>query len=384
MSYIDNMTKVVEQTGDKVIDQQSKNFSEEIKKYAQDFLNIINQNKKELANMENNLQREKQSVRAIQKADTDAPYEWRILSQNRHLMLKKDHYREMVTASLIFQSQLNELLKQKVELVYVYQDEKNNPTLYTIDPASLFPILTYKKNKDLAVGTFEQGENNFKAALTKLTEYQLYEKFNLDYFNYTYKQIIWRFNYARSKKAKNPKNWVMWLNPQYKPRKKQNKWNKATVSSAGDIKEAYASIVLKREINSVKLFNDKKLDNNVHSFMEQVAKVDNESGLLAGDVTVGQIEYAIKGIFAQTLGMNQIVAVAQEILDKANYSKKDLKNKKDDFHKKAGTRNKIEKLAKEEQKAWEEDLKKLKIEMKNTFGMDILVKYQPSDFSWFE
>ena len=70
-------------------------------------------------------------------------------------MLKRDHYREMVTASLIFQSQLNELLNQKVELVYVYQDEKNNPTLYTIDPASLFPILTYKKNKDLAVGTFE-------------------------------------------------------------------------------------------------------------------------------------------------------------------------------------------------------------------------------------
>lgn len=383
MSYIDNMTKIVEQTGDNIIDQQNKIFSEKIKKYAQDYLNIINQNKKELADMASNLQHEKQSVKAIQKANIDAPYEWRILSQNRHLMLKKDHYREMVTASLIFQSQLNELLEQEVELVYVYQDEKNNPTLYTIDPASLFPILTYKKNKDLAKGTFEQGKNDFKAALTKLTKYQLYEKFNLDYFNYTYKQIIWRFNYARS--SKKAKNWVMWLNPQYKSRKKQDKWNKATVSSAGDIKEAYASIVLKREINSVKLFNDEKLDNNVHSFMEQVAKVDNESGLLAGDVTVDQIEYAIKGIFAQTLGMNQIVEMAQEILNKANYSEKDLGDKKADFHKRAETRNKIEKLTKEQQEIWEEDLKKiLKIEMRNTFGMNMLVKYEPSDFSWFE
>jgi len=48
-------------------------------------------------------------------------------------MIRKDYWREMVTASLRFQSQLNELLDQKVELVYVYQDEKNNPILYTLD-----------------------------------------------------------------------------------------------------------------------------------------------------------------------------------------------------------------------------------------------------------
>jgi len=41
--------------------------------------------------------------------------------------------------------------------------------------------------------------------------------------------------------------------------------------------------------------------------MEEVAKVDNESGLLKGDITVDQIEYAIKGVAASTLGMRQII-----------------------------------------------------------------------------
>jgi len=49
------------------------------------------------------------------------------------MMTRKDYYREIITAMLKFQTQLNELLDQKVELVYVYQDENNNPTLYTID-----------------------------------------------------------------------------------------------------------------------------------------------------------------------------------------------------------------------------------------------------------
>ena len=37
--------------------------------------------------------------------------------------------------------------------------------------------------------------------------------------------------------------------------------------------------------------------------MLEIAKVDTESGLLKGDVTVGQTEYAIKGVAASTLGL---------------------------------------------------------------------------------
>jgi len=54
----------------------------------------------------------------------------------------------------------------------------------------------------------------------------------------------------------------MWLNPHFG--KHGTKWLKAMVNKQGDIKEAYASVLLDRTINSTKLFNDEKLDNNVH------------------------------------------------------------------------------------------------------------------------
>lgn len=380
MNSIDNMTKIVEQTGYKVIDQQGKNFSNKIKQYAQEYLSIIERNQKELEELNKILQHEKEVVQSIKQADTNAPYKWRILSQNRHLMTKKDHWREMVTASLKFQNQINELLNQKVELVYVYQDEKDNPVLYTLDQSSLSSALYYQNNKGKIAGRFKQDRNNFLSYLTNLTKYQLYENFNLDYFNYTYKQVIWRFNYGHQKNT----DLIMWLNPSYTGFNGKVKWLKASVNKRGDIKEAYASVILDRQINSIKLFNDEKLDNNVHSFMEQVAKVDNESGLLKGDVTVGQIEYAIKGASASTLGLKQIIEVAQTILNKTNYLKSDLKNQKEEFHKKAVTRNHIENLAKKEQEKWQKELQKeLNIEIKNEIGMNILIQYQPSDFSWF-
>ena len=55
---------------------------------------------------------------------------------------------------------------------------------------------------------------------------------------------------------------IMWLNPNFGTH--GTKWLKAKVNKQGDIKEAYASVILDRQINSVKLFNNEKLDNNVH------------------------------------------------------------------------------------------------------------------------
>ena len=377
MSLLDDMTKIVEQTGDQIIDQQGKIFSKKIKEYAQEFLNVITKNKLELEEINNSLQHQKNIVQAIQRANIDSTYEWRTQIQNRHQMTKRDHYREMITAALKFQNQLNELLDQTVELVYVYQDQNNNPILYTIDQKSLSAALYYQSNKGKISGRFKENQNKFLSYLTNLTKYQLYEGFNLDYFNYTYKQVIWRFNYGHKKKS----DLIMWLNPNFGFH--GTKWLKAMVNKQGDIKEAYASVILDRQINSVKIFNDEKLDNNVHEFMQQVAKVDSESGLLKGDVTVGQIEYAIKGASASTLGIQQIIKVAQSILNKTNYIKQDLQKQKKDFHEKAGTRNHIKNLAVDQQKKWNKILGKT-IESKNKIGMNILIKYQPSDTSWFE
>lgn len=378
---IDNMTKVLNQAGDKVIDQQGRLFSDQIKKYAQQYLAVMEAGQQTLKDFEVDLELQKNIQNYIKEANIQASYEWRTLIQNRHLMERKDFWREMVTASLKFQSQLNELLDQKVELVYVFNDRRNNPILYTIDQRTLTSVLSYQSNRGKIKGRFTQS-SKFKACLNNLTRYQLYENFNLNYFNYTYKQVIWRFNYGHSKGS----DLIMWLNPIYRgPDGRTTKWLKASVGQQGDIKEAYASILLDRRINSVKLFDDEKLDNNVHSFMEELAKVDDESGLLSGDVTVGQIEYAIKGVKASTLGLAQIIDVAKKILEKTSYIKEDLEQQKREFHEKANTRNKIESFAISQQTDLEKQIQKdLRIEVKNQIGMNILVRYQPSDYSWFE
>ena len=373
MNALDKMTQIVEQTGDKVIDQQGAIFSKKIKQYASDFLKIITKDEKELEQIEKGLRRQENIIKSIQQADSNAVYQWKIQIQNRHYMTKKDFYKEMVTAALKFQNQLNELLNQKVELIYIYQDENNNPVLYTLDEASLTSALIYQRSKDRISGRFKETKN-FMEHLNNLTKYELYEKFNIEYFNYTYKQVIWRFNYGRQKGT----GLIMWLNPNFGNNK--TKWLKARVGQQGDIKEAYASVILDRGINSIKLFNDDRLDNNVHSFMEQIAKVDNESGLLKGDITVDQIEYAIKGSSASTLGLKQIVAMAETIINKTNYIKQDLQKQKEDFHRMAQTRNNIQRMGIKTFHRWQKKLGQT-IQAKNNISMKTLIKYQPSDIS---
>ena len=110
--------------------------------------------------------------------------------------------------------------------------------------------------------------------------------------------------------------------------------------------------------------------------MEEIAKVDNESGLLKGDVTVGRIQYAVKGIKAQTLGLQQIINVAQQIMNQANYAKENLQQVKEDFHKKANSRNHIQKMEKDVLNGWLDDLGK-QIQKRNAVSMDTLIKFQP-------
>lgn len=368
---IDQIVQQIEKPGREIIEKQAEVFSKQIKKYAYNYLEIIKRNQKQLQNIKNNLNNEKESILKIQTGDTNQSYQYRALIQERKVLTKKDCLKQMIEASLKFQNQLNQLLDQKVQLVYVYQDENNNPTLFTINEQELIQGLTYEQNKGKIVGRFRENAI-FNQYLKNLTQYDLYEKFNLDYFNFTYKQVIWRFNYGKKKKS----DLIMWLNPMFGNSK--TKWLKAAVNKQGDIKQAYASVILDRKINSKKLFNDSKLDNNIHSFMEEVAKVDNQSGLLKGDVTVGKIEYAIKGISAQTLGMQQIIDLAKKIANIEKYTKQNLEEQKKAFHEKAQTRNHIQSMGAATLNKWQKDLGK-SIEKINSVNMSVLIKFQPAE-----
>lgn len=374
MSALNEIEKIIEQPGQKVIKQEIEQFNSQIKKYAQQFLKVITRDKENLQNYNKILQHEKMTIKQIKQASINSTYEWRTQIENRHMMLKIDYYREMVAATLKFQNQLNTLLNQVVELVYVYQDNKNNPVLYTLDQSKLQAALSYERNKEKVYGRFRENQNNFKSYLTELTKYELYEKFNLKFFNYTYKQVLWRYDYGfkRNKSI----HLILWLNPE----SAGTKWLKAKVTNTGDLKEAYASVILDRKINERKLFNSSKLDNNVHSYMEEVQKVDSESGLLQGDVAINKIHYAIKGIKAQTIGISQVIELANKIMGAEKYTRKDLQLQKQQFHKKAQTRNHIQKMMNSQLKGWQKDLAKI-IEAKNSKDMNFLIQFQPNDLN---
>lgn len=70
-----------------------------------------------------------------------------------------------------------------------------------------------------------------------------------------------------------------------------------------------------------------------------VAKVDNMSGLLAGDVTVGNIEYAIKSSDASMLSIRQMVLLAELIQKDIIKDLVDLNKYKKLLSSKAKTRN---------------------------------------------
>lgn len=363
---IDYMVKVIEQSGDQVIEQKAKQFSKQIKTLAQIYLDTIKPGLQNYKNVQQSLRRQQYAIRGIKQGSIQDSYEYRTQVQNRALMTRKDYYRQMVEASLRFQRELNELLGQVVQLVYVYQDDKGNPTMYTLKEQDLMKVLSYERNKKAIKGRFRETDL-FKTYLKNKTKYDIADNFNLDYFNWTYKEVIWRFNYGK----KTHTSLILWLNNPSLSKIPKVKWLKAKVDKSGDIKQAYASVLLDRSINSVKLFNSQKLDDNVHMYMEELAKVDSESGLLKGDVEIGQIEYAIKGFDAQTLGMNQIIKLAEQIVGKEVYTERDLKEQKQYFHKIAGTRNKIEEMTQDMLNKQLGDL----IQAKNRIGMNELVKY---------
>lgn len=330
---INELVDIIEKPGKEFIDQQYKQFSQQLKRKAEEYFNYYNQVNQQLKRIKQILIKEENALQGVAKSDISAASQYRKAIQERRLQ-QKDYRQELVTKSLQFQNFLNELLEQQVVLLYVYEDEEGNPSLTTINSNDLPNILHYESSHGKVTGRFREYYNNFTQHLQKLKDVELSDDFNLEAFNYTYKEVIWRYNYSKSKL-------VLWL---LDPGNENSRWGKAKVAAAGDIKEAYASVILNRSINSVNTFNADFLDINVGSFMKEVAKVDSESGLLKGDVVIGNVHYAVKGSDAATLGLHQIFSLAQEITKKDTYSIQDLQNKKQEFHQKAKTRNRIETL----------------------------------------
>lgn len=101
-------------------------------------------------------------------------------------------------------------------------------------------------------------------------------------------------------------SYVLWLNPNKHPA-----WHGAFVSSFGSVNEAYAAAFLRRQFNPVDTPED-----DIEILMNGVLSVTNLAGALEGDISLNGVEYAVKSKGASTLSLNQLLVLADEIINK--------------------------------------------------------------------
>lgn len=225
--------------------------------------------------------------------------------------------------SFRFQNILNEFLGQKIVMTFVYNG-KEGPELYEMTSDKVLKF-DYSKTNQL-VARYRINKEELQSVGRNM-EMDNELKFSLPGLKTTYKEVMRRYDIGRARKT----NMVMWEVDDY--------WEKMKVSSGGDINEAYAKFILEnQESPSFTL----EMEQNIGDYMLQgVVLVDNVSGLLQGDVTIGNIEYGIKSAGASTLSLKQILKIARQIVSDEGFDENKLRQIKAEFQAKGRTRNKL-------------------------------------------
>ena len=209
---------------------------------------------------------------------------------------------------LKFQHKLNLFLGQQIKTIYVYRGKKGEVVLAEIDSNQVVQEDAVRHTMRYTnKSTIMQAVDTSRK---KTTTAEINESHNL---KLTYRETIYRANQFKKKISLANRNHdkgeqlkrqiiIMW--------KSGGDWQRMTVSSMGDINEAYAAFYLNK---AFQLFQQ-DIESNVGTFMTHpnygVGAVDNISGLLQGDVNIGQTAYAIKSAGATVLGDVDLLNVA--------------------------------------------------------------------------
>lgn len=242
--------------------------------------------------------------------------------------LADNRLKQLYNASFIFQEKLNEALGQTIKTIFVFEG-KNGPELREISSKDLI-YFDYDKNGNL-IARYKNLTKELQKQFGRLNEDLKFNEENTakaQGLKNTYQEVVKRFNIAR-KECK--WNVVLW--------KITNEWEGYSVSSRGDIKEAYANFVI---INNLTPTFLEDMEINVKNYIvEGVAKVDATSGMLEGDISKGGVEYAIKSVGATTLGLSQLKEIADQIiLGRGTFGKQKLEKIKENLKKDSQLRNK--------------------------------------------
>lgn len=214
----------------------------------------------------------------------------------RQSVQSEEDFEKIMNAVFKLQDRMNNLLDQKIQMIFAYEDGSGHITLYEMDNTA--EHLTIGKHR----GAFSGRYMGMKSILEQMKDRQLDKAKEETRLDPTYQEVYRRYTISknRMKKAKSSAI-ILW--------KTGGAWSGVKVSSAGVLSEAYVNFYIwEYEFSS-------DIEQAVGQFMmEGTMQVDNISGFLQGDISKDGVEYGVKSAGASAMGYSQIIKYAQEIL----------------------------------------------------------------------
>lgn len=337
---------------DNILSPVLKGDSEALKRNASRFLQEAENCIIKIQNI-NQKESIKQRIKTLVSKEGDISSLQQELDSFKNLEISKAEFQRFMQLIFDFQNNLNNFLGQQVEVIYVYVGKSGTPELWRLNDSGKEVTKTLaSKGRGLSARykNFSQKYLQRNAELIEKTDM----KINVAGLQSAYTETSRRGSLSRLKIGS---LLILW--------RPGGVWQKMLVSSQGDINEAYAAFYLQN--SPPPSFDDGDIEILIDQFLtsgpNSVQNVDNISGLLEGDVSQGEIEYAIKSKGASTLSYNQVIDMAVLLSEMpVNEITEDfLKNYKQKLHDKGSTRNKIltEYMEKDVQSVIDEILKPL-------------------------
>ena len=291
MSNEQNVKKVLEENSAMVLHEQQKNFLEEIKTIAQNFLDNYN-----LAYQK--WQKTKSCINSTETLREKINHTYSYMREDEEIT------RTMLQIIHTFQKELNALFNRVVYLTYV---DKETGQIFFYDEAQIGKIYEQAtKNKGRGnvsqntILTMEQAqlEDKLKKALKKSIENK----------KQVYEEALKRYNKNNTEEHMNydpSKNTFWWR----KDRWPQINYTKP-FSNRGWIAEGYAMAVLEDTSN----FNNTNLEWSLSSLWYDYMNINSKPAAIQQDLVFGNIEFAIKSGNFSTPMVGQFIKLASGII----------------------------------------------------------------------
>lgn len=232
-----------------------------------------------------------------------------VRQEQRNDLMDVIDLQKYTTEKLNFQHKLNLFIGQQVKTIFVYRGKRGEVVLAEIDSSQVVQEDMMRHTMRYTNQSAIMEAVNRKRAQT--TPEELADANNL---KVTYREVLYRGNSFKKKlsteNAKRKGTGTALKNQLIILWRSGSEWQRMQVSSVGDINEAYAAFYLNKQFALFK----QDIETNVGTFMTHpaygVGAVDNISGLLTGDVNVGNTAYAIKSAGATVLGDTDILNLA--------------------------------------------------------------------------